>query len=597
MRTHAERVALKPARTSKWPRLRRRVLGPLAPLLQTLRGYERADLPKDALAGLTVAVVGLPQSVAFALIAGVPPIYGVYTAIVLGLLGALFSSSPFLAVGPNNTQSLLVAAIVGRMTHEPRLYLHWVFGLTLLKGLIQLAFAAARMGRLVRYVSRSVLVGFTAAAGLLVIVGQLPALLGLPAHLPSPDAGPGLLAMAGELLRGAPGVNPRALGIGALALGLSLGAERFGRGLPGPLLAVVGSAAAVWATGLGPADLPLIGALPRGLPGLELPRLGSAEVELLLSGALALALLGMLESVLIAKAVGPRSMPAIDPDQELFAQGFANLVGALFQCLPGSGSFSRSSLQYRAGAKTRVANLFCAGFNALIFLCLAPFAAYVPNAALAAILLIVGASLIDVRAIARVAAASRADAVVAFSTFASALVLPLSYAIYVGVFLSLALYLRHAGRLYLMELVPVEAGGFEERPLHAPGSARAEVIFIQLEGDLFFALADDVSEQLGRLVQSRVRVAILRLKRTRWIDASVLFALEQFVQAMHGRGAHVILCGVRPELQARLRSFGLEQVIDPSNVFATESGVFQSAKRAFARANVLLETAPEPREP
>jgi SulP family sulfate permease len=583
-----EETPLKPASVSKWPRVRRRWLAPFAPLLQTLRGYERADLPRDLLAGLTVAMVDLPQSMAFALIAGVAPIYGLYTAIVLGALGALFTSSRFLSVGPTNTQSLLVAAVVSRLTQDPRLYLQLVFGLTLLKGLIQLGLAAARMGRLVRYVSRSVMVGFTAGAGMLIIAGQLPAFLGLPADAPMHQALPGLLGAIWRITAQIGEVNPRAVALGLCALALTLGSHRLWRALPGPLLAMVTAALFVWLAGWTQGDIPLVGALPRGLPGFSIPRLSVGQLEALLSGALAIALLGMLESVMIAKTVGPRSLQPIDPDQELFSQGFANLVGSFFQCLPGSGSFSRTALQQRAGARTRLANLFCAGFNALIFLTLAPCAHLIPSAALAAILLAVGASLIDLRAIARIVRASRPDAVVCFVTFAAALVLPLSYAIYVGIFLSIALYLRHASRLHLMEIAPIEGGAFEERPLHSLSAAHREIVFVQLEGDLFFAMADDLAEQLGRLEQSPARVAILRLKRTRWIDVSVLFALEQFVQAMRARDRYVLLCGVRPELLARLRSFGLMQVLGEDNVFATKASVYASAKQALQRAQQLV---------
>ncbi len=557
---------------------------PFAPLAHTLRKYRRADLPKDLLAGLTVAVVDLPQSMAFALVAGVPPIYGLYTAIVVGSLGSLFTSSPFLSVGPTNTQSLLVAAVVSRLTADPALYLQLVFGLTLLKGLVQLTFAAARMGRLVRYVSRSVMVPFTAAAGVLVIAGQLPELLGLRTdgaehYLPGlPGAAQRIVPHLGE-------ANPRSLVLGLLALAAVLGAERLSRSSPGPLLAVAGSALWVSFSRWTDADTPLVGPLPRGLPAPQLPHLSVAQLEALLSGAVAIALLGMLESVMIGKAIAERAGQTIDADQEFFGQGISNLVGAFFQCMPGSGSFSRTALQHRVGARTRLAGVFCAGFNALIFLSLAPFARNIPLSSLAAILLIVGAGLIDVRAITRIARASRPDAVVSAATLVSALVLPLTYAIYVGIFLSLALYLHHASRLYLHELVPNEAGGFEERPLLA--SARRGMVLIQLEGDLFFAVADDLAEQLVRVERSGVRVAIFRLKRTRWIDASVLTTLEQFVTEMHARGRHVLLCGVRPELLEHLRRFGLAQTLGSDNVFLTEPGVFASARRALGRAREL----------
>jgi SulP family sulfate permease len=579
----------KPAGSSKVARTKRSwlawLLQPLAPLAQTLRTYQAPDLKHDLLAGLTVAAVDLPQSMAFALVAGVPPIYGLYTTIVMGSLGSLLTSSPLLSVGPTNTQSLLIAAIVSRLTTDPALYLQLVFGLTLLKGLLQLGFAAARMGRLVRYVSRSVMVPFTAAAGVLVVVGQLPGLLGLPSggvghHLP------GVLGAAQRIAPHLAEVNPRSLGLGAgVLLGL-LATQRWPKAAPAPLLAVTGSALWVWLAGWTEADTPLVGTLPHGLPGFTLPQVSAAQLEALLPGALAIALLGMLESVMIGKAIAQQAGGAIDADQEFFGQGLANVVGAFFQCIPGSGSFSRTALQYRVGARTRLAGVFCAGFNALFFFSLAPFARHIPLASLAAILVLIGAGLVDLRALVRIGRASRPDAVVCWVTLLAALMLPLTYAIYVGIFLSLALHLRHASRLHLHELTPNDQGGFEERPLLA--TARRGMVFVQLEGDLFFALADDLAEQLTRVEHSGVKVAIFRLKRTRWIDASVLFTLERFVAAMHARGGHVLLCGVRPELRLRLRHFGLERAIGEQNVFETEPGVFASAKRALRRAHELV---------
>ena len=169
-------------RRSLWPRL----YEPFAPPVRALRRYRLRDLPHDLLAGLTVAAVDMPQAMALGLIAGVPPIYGLYTAIILGGVGALFTSSRFISMGPTNTQSLLVAAIVSRITHEPALYLQLAVGLALIKGLMQLALGAAGIGRLARYVSRSVMVGFAAGAGVLIMLGQVPALLGLPAPLHAP---------------------------------------------------------------------------------------------------------------------------------------------------------------------------------------------------------------------------------------------------------------------------------------------------------------------------------------------------------------------------------------------------------------------------
>ncbi|MCA9518369.1 MAG: SulP family inorganic anion transporter, partial [Myxococcales bacterium] len=408
------------------------------PIVRTVRDYRLADLPYDLLAGLTVSVVDLPQSMAFALIAGVPAVYGLYTAIFLAFLGALFTSSRFLSVGPTNTQSLLVAATVARLSDEPATYIQMVVALTLVKGIIQLAFAAARMGQFVRYVSATVMVAFTAGAGVLIFAEQVPAFLGF-ARTHGEHHLPGVLDVFWDVGAHADVIAWQAILLGVGSLAVILIVKRISHKLPGPLFAVVLSALVVTLAGWD--QVGVVGEIPRGLPGFSVPDVDLRTIERLLPGAFALALLGMLESVAIAKSIAHRTGQRIDADQEFFGQGFANLVGAFLQCMPGSGSFSRTALQYTVGARTRVASIFCAIANAVFFLALAPLAFHIPLASLAAILFYVAWKLVDVRSMWRIAKASRRDGAVALATFGSALLLPLTYAIYVGIFLNIALYL------------------------------------------------------------------------------------------------------------------------------------------------------------
>ncbi|MCC6581552.1 MAG: SulP family inorganic anion transporter [Phycisphaeraceae bacterium] len=559
-------------------------------IAETFRGYRWSTARDDLIAGLTVSVVDLPQSMAFAVIAGVSPVYGLYTAIIQAFLGGLLTSSKFLSNGPTNTQSLLVASIVARVAHgNAEDYLRLVIALTLLKGVIQLLFATANMGSLVRYVSRSVMVGFTAGAGVLIILEQLPSALGLNMRSHGVHW-PGVIGAIERLwphLREIDPQHPHAPAICAGSIVLVVAAKRIWRFIPGPLLAVVGSAALVWAMGWTDQTLHIIGELPRGLPRFQLPSLSILEAEHLLTGALALALLGMLESVSIAKAIAMRTGQQIDANQEFFGQGVSNLVASFFQCMPGSGSFSRSALQYAVGARTRVANLLCAVFNAVLFLLLAEQARHIPFACLAAILFLVGMTLIDVRDIRRIVRTSRTDASVCLMTFMATLLLPLTYAIYVGIFINLALYLRHTSQLRMAEMVGTGAGPFIERPLQEK-TGRRKVIFLQFEGDLFFGVADELRQRLTRLASCPVRVVIFRLKRTHLIDATALGVFEQFVRQMHTQDRHVILCGIKPELMEVVRRYGLIDLIGPENAFETGYGIFTSAKRALARAKAIV---------
>jgi len=583
------------------------LLRPFAPPFRTLRDYRMVDLPHDLIAGLTVSAVDLPQSMAFAIIAGVPPVYGLYTAMVLALLGALFTSSRFLSVGPTNTQSLLVASIVAHVygVHDMH-YVYLVIALTLIKGVIQLAFAAASMGNLVRYVSRSVMLGFTAGAGVLILVEQFPSFLGVEVTR-SGSALPGVIGAAQRIAPELTHVDVRSVLIGVATLVIVLGLKARWKHAPGPLLAIVGGGVLVYAMGWVGTGMHLVPPMPHGLPHFQLPRLGFGsapqriewrELEALLGGAVALAVLGMLESVAIAKSIAVRTGQRISANQEFFSQGFANFVGSFFLCMPGSGSFSRTALQYEAGARTRLASAFCAGFNALFFVILAPLAHFIPLAALAGILFVVAVGLIDVRALARIGRTSRGELAVAGVTFLSALVVPLSYAIYVGIFLSLALYLRQAGKLRAIEMVPTPSGAFVERDLSELSGAD-DVLLLQLEGDLFFGVADELADRLTGLVEAPVKAVVVRLKRTHVIDATVMTVLERFIHDMHERGGHVVLCGLQPRMLAALTGFGLVEQLGADKVFETRQGIFESTTRALARANALIGNAPAeaPSEP
>ena len=569
-----------------------RGLAPFQPPLDTARDYTARKFRKDVVAGLTISVVEVPQAMAYALLAGVPPQYGIYTSVIQCVTGALFSSSQHMATGPTNTQSLLIASAVTRLanpTADPATYLRLVFALALIKGIIQLCFAAARMGEIVRYVSRSVIVGLTAGAGVLIIANQAGRLVGVStAQAPHRLAG-----VAGEVEKlwhalATDGFSGKALAVAAISLAAMLGVRAISRLLPGALVGVLAGGVLVVVTGWTARDLPLVGALPRSLPSFAAPQVSVGEAQSLFGGALALALLGMLESVAIAKGIAAQTGARISANQEFFAQGLANAVSSFFQCVPGSGSFTRSALDKAAGAATRFAAVYNAVFVALIFLLAGRWAQYIPLASLGAMLVVIGWGLIDWRYVPRMWRASRADAVVCGMTFVAAMILPLEYAIFLGVFLNLALYLRTASRLHLSEMIQPTVGPFLERPIHDKHTGERQVVFLQLEGDLFFGIADELQDRLTAVAGSGVRVVILRLKRTHSIDATVLGVLERFVAGMRRREGYVLVCGVKPELMSVLRHYGLIGQLGRENVFETGGGIFNSAKQALQRARVLV---------
>ena len=565
----------------------------LQPVIEARR-YSLGKARRDAVAGLTVAVVAVPQSMAYAVIAGVPAEYGLYTVIIQCLIGSLFNSQKFLSVGPINTQSLLVAATVTRLLVEftepgidpTTLYIELVFALTFTKGLIQLGLAAANLGNLVRYVSQSVIVGFTAGAGVLIAAGQVNNFLGFATQREASNW-PGLIGIIQRLIPHLGETSVHSVAIGGLSLAVVVGMRFVSRLAPGPLLAVVASAAVVGLAGWTADMLPLVKPLAGHLPAFQSPHITWARSEALFGGALALSLLGLMEAYSIGKTIAGKTGDRISANQELLSQGFTNFVSSFFQCIPGSGSFSRSALNYYAGARTLYAGVFNALFVALIFLLFSPLAKYIPMASLAAILFVIAYGLIDWRTFRRMARTSRADAIVCAVTFLATLFVPLEYAVFLGVLLNIALYMRRASHLHMNEMVRARGGPFQERPV-TDRAGKSAVVFLSLEGDLFFGVADELQAQLTKVAGSGVRVIILRLKRTHMIDATVLDVLYQFAVNMTERDGYLLLCGVRPELHDRMRAYGLSAAVGEANIFETQFGVFASAKAALRRARDLV---------
>jgi SulP family sulfate permease len=564
------------------------LIWPFGPLLTSLQGYSVRKLRRDLVAGLTVSVVEIPQAMAYALIAGVPPQYGIYSSIIQGIVGAIFNSGNLVSVGPTNTQALLAASVVSRVSGgDPQQYLMLVFALSLLKGLMLLGFFALNLGGVVRYVSRSVIIGVSAGAGVLIAVGQIPNLLGVRIPATEPMTLPGVPGQIGRILRHVNEIDWRCVAIGTGCIVVLLVLPRIARSVPAALLAIV--LASLWAVGSGwQGQIPFVGAMPTTLPGFLLPPVDLGTMELLLGGALAMAALGTLETVAIAKRLSVYDGSIVEPQRELLSQGLSNVLSGMFQGIPGTGSFARSALYQQSGAATRLALVACAAVIALALLIGGELSKYIPLASLAGILVVIALGLIDWPYLRRIARTNRADFMVAMVTFAATLLAPLEYAIFIGILVNIGVYLRIASRLHLAEMVPTAGGTFLERPLY-DSSGNRQVIFLQLEGELFFAVADELHDQLNRLRRSGVRVVILRLKRTHSIDASVLHVLELFARSMQEAGGHVLLCGVRPQLHAMLDRYGLIDLLGRENVFQTGPNLFTSAKRAVERARQLIE--------
>ena len=520
--------------------------------------YSKTELRRDLLAGLTVAAISLPQAMAYALLAGVDPRFGLYSAIVVTAVASIFGSSSHLINGPTSAISLVVFSALAIFDPDQRIEAaEAMFLLGAMVGAIQIFVAVFRLGDLTRYISESVILGFMTAAAFLLAVGQVGNALGIR------DRGTGSQHVLYRLwltLTEGDALNPKAVAVTVATLVLALLSRRLVRRYRLPqmdmlvVLIIVGLAAFVagWTVpgSGGKTALAVAGAVPPGLPGLHVPSVKLGWIGQLAPDAAAIACLGLLEALAIAKSIAYETRQSLDFNRQCLAEGLANLTGSFFRCLPGSGSLSRSAINFQSGGATRFSGIVTAITVALAVVALAPLARYVPKPALACLLLLTAARLIDPKRLAYTMRASLQDAGVLVITVLAALAFGLDMAILVGVGLSILLFVPRAARLKAAELTVDPDGVVRERlPGEPPASS---FLLYDLEGELFFGAAPELDRcfaEIDRRVEAgKLSHVVLRVKRVRNPDVVCLERLEHFLRAAPENGVTVLLAGVRPDL-------------------------------------------------
>lgn len=561
-----------------------------------LGGYLRTGLRDDALAGLTVAVLGVPQAMAYALIAGIPPVYGLYTAIVACIVASVFGSSRHLVTGPTNALCMVILSITAAL---PARYgfsaIEIVLLLTFMTGLIQLALGMLRLGGIVRYVSNSVVVGFTAGAGILIAINQLRHVLGI--ELPGGGSGRTYEVFL-STLRHLPDLNPLALALGVTTAVVAIVLPRLHRRLPGPLLGIVAGTVICAAFGWHLAEwgewkvwiVRDIQEIQASLDIFGTPQLlrepNLALTRELFFGALAVALLGLIEAASISRAVAASSGQRVNFSREFTGQGLANITGAFFSSFASSGSFTRTALNYKSGARTRMAAVMSAVWTALILLLFAPVANYIPQASLAGLLIVIAWGLVDRRRLAMTWRTGSDSRIVLFGTLVATLVLPLDYAIFVGIGLSILLLLKVTGSIALTQLVPMDGGGYEEVPFGQ--QRRGPIKIVNMAGDLYFAAAEDVDYQLHQCLSPETQVLILRMKRLCAVGSSAMSMLDHLHDMLRERDVKLVVSGVEESLKGVMTGSGLRQKIGELNIFYADNRLLQSLDLAMARARSLV---------
>jgi SulP family sulfate permease len=567
-----------------------RLICKYAPAINSLRRYSMVALRADFLAGLSVAAVGVPQAMAYAIAAGVPPMYGLYTSIVMTIVGALFASSKLLITGPTNVISISALSALALVPADEKLTA--LFALTLLVGLFQTVITLFRLGDLTRYISHSVVVGFTVGASLLLIMDQSRNLLGLTAVAHGQHHFL-LRTWAVWTHGGPPHQATTIIGFAAIAFLLALRALKKKLGwplLPELLITVIAAAAVVGWLHLDRKGVAVVGFIPGTMPKFSWPHLDFERLQGLSESALAIATLGLLEALAMAKHLASQTGERFDLNQQCLGQGLANLVGSTFQCMPGSGSLTRSAINHQAGAQTQWSGVWSAAATALTVVLFAPYAQYVPRAALAGILMVTAISMIDWRALPFHLRATQFDAFIVLTTAVAAVAVSIEFCILIGVFASFLLAVPRAGRMTRTEFVVRENGVVRERAADEP--ANDKLLLFGLEGELFFGSSIAIDSHLSyfqkRATDLGAKVVVLRTKRLRNPDAVGMREIASFIREMKEVGVRVILAGVRADLLAGLRKAGTLDELDADQVFSERQAKGSSTIEAVTAAYAYL---------
>jgi len=472
------------------------------PFLAWIKYTSRDSIKADFLAGLTGAVIVLPQGVAFATIAGLPPEYGLYTAMVTPIIAALFGSSLHLVSGPTTAISIVVFSAVSHHAQpgSPE-FISLALTLTFLAGVYQLAFGLARMGALVNFVSHTVVVGFTAGAAILIATSQMKHITGIAV-----PKGESFLHTWVDLYNGAGTINPYLVMIALVTLFTAILVMKLAPKLPALLIGMVaGSVLAIVLKNFTD-DISLVGEIPAHLPPLSSPEFSFNTMRMLAPEAFAVALLGLIEAVSISRAVATKSSQRIDASQEFIGQGLSNIVGSFFSSYAGSGSFTRSGVNYGAGAKSPLSAIFSAVILMVIVLLIAPLTAYLPIAAMGGVILLVAYRLIEFHDIYQTVRLSKSESAILLTTFFATLFLELEFAIYLGVLLSLVLFLAKTSTPNIPTLSIDSLSGNEHRKFinirKKPVKQCPQLKIIRIDMSVYFGSINHIQKRINNIVEN-----------------------------------------------------------------------------------------------
>ncbi|MET0027189.1 MAG: SulP family inorganic anion transporter [Candidatus Thiodiazotropha sp.] len=556
------------------------------PFMKWMPSLNQRDMRSDLTAGITGAIVVLPQGVAFAAIAGMPPEYGLYAGMIPAIIAALFGSSRHLVSGPTTAASIvLFSALSMYATPGTPDYVALALTMTFMVGLFELALGLARMGALVNFISHSVVVGFTAGAAILIAAKQLKHFFGI-----NMEGSGHLHNIIAQFLAEVSNINLYVTAVALFTLFSGMAVKRWVPKIPYMIVAMVSGSLLSYilnqSLGESVTGIVTVGALPDSLPPLSAPSLTMENIKHLAPSALAVTLFALTEAVSIGRSLAARGGYRINGNQEFIGQGLSNIAGAFFSGYVATGSFNRSGLNYQAGAKTPLAAMFAGLFLMVIVVLVAPLAAYLPKAAMAGILFLVAWGLIDFKEMKHILHTSKRESGVLLVTFLSALFLELEFAIFAGVLLSLVLYLERVSKPLITTRTPDPRlhkrafscdSGLPECP---------QLKFVRIDGSLFFGSVNHVQEVFDRIRAEnpgQKHLAVLA-QGINFVDLQGGETLAEEAHTRKQAGGGVYLINVTQGLWTSLEQYGCLDATGGRNVFQSKSaaihGIYQKLDKS-----------------
>ena len=538
------------------------------PILDWAKNYKREYLNGDIIAGLTVGVMLIPQGMAYAMIAGLPPIYGLYASIVPILIYAFLGTSRQLAVGPVAMVSLLTATGISSLaTAGSDQYIMLAITLALIVGIIQLLLGTFRLGFLVQFLSHPVISGFTSAAALIIGLSQLNHLLGV--NIPRSHHIHEILINAFKQI-GNIHISTLLLGLGGIIT--IIGFKKIKKSIPGSLIAVAAGIVIVSLLNLESQGVQIVGEVPSGLPAFKIPLLDGSTFSSLIYMALAISLVSFMESIAVAKAIQTKHKTyKVEPNQELIALGLANIGGSFFQSIPTTGGFSRTAVNNDAGAKTGLASIISAALIVVTLLFFTPFFRNLPNAILAAVIMVAVFGLVDIKEAKHLWHTDKIDFALLFATFIATASLGIEMGIGIGIALSLGMLIFRTSRPHIAELGKV-AGTLNYRNVKRfPGlETFPEILILRLDAQLFFANANYFKDTLYSIIDSKpgqTKFVILNAESISYIDSTGVMTLKDIFYDLKNQGIKFLMSGIIGPVRDTMERSELISVIGKGHLF------------------------------